>query len=61
MGISSKEDVIEAFKKSTSMKQLSLHNQNICNIIHLKEAYIIGKSDNREELDVNEYNKQRFS
>lgn len=62
MGISSKEEVLEALKKSTSMKQLSLHNQNICDLIKLNEAYIINKDTNeRKELDVNEYNKQRIS
>lgn len=58
MGIKTKEDVLEALKKSTSMKQISLHNQNLCDIIKLKEAYIIDKDTNeRKELDINEYGK----
>jgi hypothetical protein len=58
MGEISKEDVINSLKISTSMKQLSLHNQDICDIIKLKEAYVIDKSTGeRKELDVNEYRK----
>lgn len=60
MGIKTREDVIECFKKSTSMKQISLHNQKLCDIIKLKEAYTINESTSeRKELDINEYSKYR--
>lgn len=58
MGIITKEDVLESLKKSTSMKQLSLHNQDICDIIKLKEAYIIDReTGERKELNVDDYCK----
>lgn len=61
MGIITKEEVLDSFKKSTSMKQISLHNQSLCDIIKLKEAYVIDKTTNeRKELDINDYNKQRI-
>lgn len=59
MGTKTKEEVFECFKKTTSMKQISLHNQNLCDIIKLKEAYTIDKTTNeRKELNVNDYCKQ---
>lgn len=58
MGTTTKEDVIEALKVSTSMKQLSLHNQDICNIIKLKKAYVIDReTDERKELNIDDYYK----
>lgn len=58
MGIRTKEDVLECLKKSTSMKQISLHNQKLCDIIKLKEVYVIDKETNeRKELNVNDYCK----
>ena len=58
MGMVTKEEVIESFKVSTSMKQLSLHNQDICDIIRLKEAYVIDrKTGERKELNTNDYRK----
>ena len=40
------------------MKQISLHNQNLCDIIKLKEAYIIDVETNeRKELNINDYGK----
>lgn len=58
MGIKTKEEVLESLKKSTSMKQISLHNQNLCDIIKLKEAYIIDVTTNeRKELNINDYGK----
>lgn len=58
IGIKTKEDVLESLKKSTSMKQISLHKQDLCDIIKLKEAYIIDKDTNeRKELNINEYGK----
>lgn len=59
MGTKTKEEVFECLKKPTSMKQISLHNQNLCDIIKLKEAYTIDKTTNeRKELNVNDYCKQ---
>ncbi|MBQ8803331.1 MAG: DUF3990 domain-containing protein [Tyzzerella sp.] len=56
-----KEQVLESLKKSTSMKQISLHNQKLCDTIILKEAYFIDMDTNqRKELDINEYSKQRI-
>lgn len=52
--IISKEDVIEAFKKSTSKKQLCLHEQELCDKLVPSRAYIV----NGKELDVNEYRKK---
>lgn len=58
-GTKTKEEVFECLKKPTSMKQISLHNQNLCDIIKLKEAYTIDKTTNeRKELNVNDYCKQ---
>lgn len=48
----SKEEVLTGLKKSTSNKQLSLHNQEICDIIKPSKAILI---DSREELNVNDY------
>lgn len=60
MGLKTMEDVIESFKKPTSMKQISLHNQELCDIIKLKEAYTIDKSAReRKELDIYDYGKYR--
>lgn len=53
MGIKSKEEVMEGLKKPTSMKQISLHSQKLCDIIKLKEAYVIDLEKNeRKELDI---------
>ncbi|PEZ29498.1 DUF3990 domain-containing protein [Bacillus cereus] len=51
-GIIGKNEVIEGLKKSTSFKQLSIHNQNLCDIIKPCRAYII---ESGEELNVNDY------
>ncbi|MGE8079251.1 DUF3990 domain-containing protein [Peribacillus loiseleuriae] len=48
-----KDEVIESLKKSTSSKQLSIHNQVLCDIIYPCRAFII---DTGEELDINDYN-----
>lgn len=46
------------FIKATSMKQLSLHNQKLCDIIKLKVAYTIDKiTGERKELNINDYCK----
>lgn len=39
LGISTKEEVLNTFKKSTSMKQLYIQNQSICDIIKLRAVY----------------------
>lgn len=58
MGIKTKEEVLECLKKATSMKQLSLHNQELCDIIKLKEAYTIDKiTGERKELNIDDYCK----
>lgn len=56
MGKKTKEEVLECLKTPTSMKQISLHNKNLCDIIELKEAYTIDRTTNeRKELNVNDY------
>ncbi len=58
-GIKNREEVIASLKKQTSMKQLSLHNQDICDKIKLKEAYILDKATReRKELNVDDYRRQ---
>lgn len=58
MGVKTKEEVLECFKKATSMKQISLHRQELCDIIKLKEAYTIDKTTGmRKELNINDYDK----
>lgn len=50
-----KENVIEGLKKSTAVKQLSIHNQGICDIIKISKAYYV---ESGEELELNgKYNK----
>ncbi len=51
-----KEQVIESFKKSTSAKQLSIHNQSLCDIIKPSKGYLI---DTGEELNMNDYINKR--
>lgn len=56
IGLKTKEDVLECLKKPTSMKQISLHNQNLCDIIKLREAYTIDKiTQERKELNIDDY------
>jgi len=58
MGIKTKEEVLQCLKKPTSMKQISLHNQKLCDMIKLKEAYVINvETDERKELNLNDYYK----
>lgn len=47
------EEVVEGLQKFTSMEQLSLHNQEICDILKVKRVVRI---DNGKDLDANEYN-----
>lgn len=51
----SKEQVIEGLKKQTSAKQLSIHNQKICDIINISNAYYV---ESGKELDINDYNNK---
>lgn len=47
-----KDDVIEGLKKSNSMKQLSIHNQEICNDISLSKLYLFNTlTRERKEID----------
>lgn len=56
MGIITEKEAVEQLKKPTSMKQLSLHNQKLCDILKMKEAYILNiDTKERKELDINEY------
>lgn len=58
LGLKNEEEVLEALKKSTSMKQISLHNQSLCDTITLSEAYIFDKkTGEREELSLDDYCK----
>lgn len=59
LGILTKNDALECLKKATSMKQISLHNQKLCDIIKPQRVYtfdMITKS--REELNVNDYSNK---
>ena len=47
-----KQEVIEELKKSTRNKQLSLHTQEVCDIIKPTRAYYVNTG---EELNVNDY------
>lgn len=56
MGLISKENVIDGIKRPNSMKQLSLHKQEICDIIRPQRAYTLDvATKERKELDVNVY------
>jgi len=48
-GILSKNEVLGEFKKSISMKQLSLHNQKLCDMIKPIKAYIF-EVDNENKI-----------
>ena len=49
----SKEDVLNGLKKGNSMKQLSIHNQALCDTILLTGAYEFDpKTQVRKELDI---------
>lgn len=50
-----REELILKLQKGTSMEQLSLHNQEICDILKVRKATLI---ENGKELDVDEYNKK---
>ncbi|WP_286908968.1 DUF3990 domain-containing protein [Clostridium sp. UBA1652] len=46
------ENVLEGLKKTTSSKQLSIHNQKICDIIKVINVYSVNTG---KELDINDY------
>lgn len=51
----SREAVLEGLKKGNSMKQISLHNQHLCDIIKLRKAYLYNiETGERKELDIHE-------
>lgn len=51
----SKEDVLEGLKKSNRMKQLSVHNQELCDALILTRAYEFDiQTNKRKELDIHE-------
>ena len=50
-----REELILKLQKGNSMEQLSLHNQEICDILKVRKATLI---ENGKELDVDEYNKK---
>lgn len=55
VGDITKEDVIAALKKGNSMKQLSLHNQKLCDMLYMQRAYLFNlKTYERKELDIHE-------
>ena len=49
-GVKSKHDVIEGLKKSTRVKQISIHNQHICDILVISKIY---HAETGEELIIN--------
>lgn len=49
-----KQEVIEGLKKTTSNKQLSIHNQSLCDIIKIDKAYNLQTG---EELVIDDYCK----
>ena len=54
LGKIQKSYVLEEFCKSTSVKQICLHNQELCDIIYPERAYIL----DGKELNIHDY-KQR--
>lgn len=52
-GVCSYDDVIRGLKKSNRMKQISLHNQKLCDTIQLRRAYQYDHNTmERKELDI---------
>lgn len=49
-----KEKVLEEFCKGSSVRQICIHNQELCDIIYPKKAYILGG----KELNIHDYNKR---
>lgn len=55
-GVITKERAIEELKKSTSVKQISLHNQTLCDTLTITRAYAYDSIHaQRKELDINGY------
>lgn len=57
LGNITKEQTLEGLKKSNSMKQLSVHNQKLCDTLALSRAYQFDFSTDtyiRKELDIHE-------
>lgn len=55
LGNMQKKDVLKEFCKGTSVRQICIHNQKLCDIIYPKEAYILeGK-----ELNIHDYNQRQ--
>lgn len=50
-----KSELVQGLMKWTSMEQLSLHSQRICDILVVRKAILI---DERRELNVDDYNKK---
>lgn len=55
-GTITRNSVIDGLKKNTSNKQLSLHNQELCDMI---KPLRVCRLDTEEELDINEYSRNR--
>ena len=56
LGRITKEDVLKELKKTNSMKQLSLHNQALCDIIKPQRVYTFDvDTESRRELNANDY------
>ena len=53
LGNITKSTVLQEFCKSTSVKQICIHKQELCDIIYPKKAYIL----NGKELNIHDYNK----
>lgn len=57
VGAITEEQALEGLKKSNSMKQLSVHNQQLCDMLVLSRAYQFDFSTDtyiRKELDIHE-------
>lgn len=51
-----KENVIDGLKKNNRMKQISLHSQELCDIIKLMGAYVYDpETGDRKELEKHDY------
>lgn len=53
----SKDDLYNGLLKWNSMEQMSIHNQEICDLITIKKVYNLTEE---KEVDVDEYNKRFF-
>ena len=55
LGRKTKEEILAELTIGTSVRQLCLHSQPLCDTIKPTKAYIL----NGKELDINEYRKKR--